>query len=55
MIFTSVGRAIAKFAIMFALFRIGVAVLVLTNDNPIVTASSLLGSQTTGQAIDLAI
>ncbi|WP_342069688.1 hypothetical protein [Yoonia algicola] len=55
MTFTMVGRFIAKTAIVLAALRIATALLVIFSDDPIVAASSLLGSQTTGEAIDQAV
>ena len=52
MIFTHFARVIAYFALVLGLLRILTAVFVLLTDDPAQAARALLGSKTTGQAID---
>ena len=55
MTFTSWGRLVAILAVLLGLLRIGTAVVVLMSDDPQTAARSLLGSSTTGAAIDQAL
>ena len=52
MAFTKLGRILAILAIILGALRIATAVLVLASDDPVNAARAILGSKTTGQAID---
>ncbi len=55
MTFTKFGRILAVLAIILGALRIATAVLVLASDDPTSAAGAILGSKTTGQAIDQGI
>ncbi len=55
MFFTRAGRIVAWMAIILGGLRIATAILVLMTDDPSAAAPMLLGSKSTGQAIDQGI
>ena len=52
MTYTKAGRILAVLAISLGVLRILTAILVLMSDDPVGAARAILGSKTTGQAID---
>jgi hypothetical protein len=55
MMFTKLGRILAVLAILLGVLRITMAVMVLLSEDPARAASYLLGSKSTGQALDQGI